>query len=120
MESAPVELQRPKPILYGHKKGADRRIYLCGAIDCLNAINANDPRPKRAVALDLYDQEPVEKPVTTNRDTPKAVYLRERSPCPRIWKLSIFHTENKSKNSSTLKNNTKTSDKFKKNTKKRH
>lgn len=36
-----------------------------------STINANDPRPKRAVALGLYDQEPVEKPVTTNRDTPQ-------------------------------------------------
>lgn len=34
---------------------------------------------------------------------PKKAYLRERSPCPRFGKLSRFQTENKSKNSFTLK-----------------
>ena len=38
-------------ILYEYKKGADRCIYHLEALQSLLPINANDPRPKRAVAL---------------------------------------------------------------------
>ncbi|WP_170861490.1 hypothetical protein [Fibrobacter sp. UWB7] len=51
------------PILYGYKKGVDRCIYQSEALECLYTINANDPRPKRAVAHWPYDQRPTPKPV---------------------------------------------------------
>ena len=88
-------------ILYEYKKGVDRCIYQSGAIDCLNAINTNDPRPKRAVALGHTTKNRLKSRLRQTEIRRKTAYLRERSPCPRIWKLSIFRFENKSKNSFT-------------------
>ena len=64
MEFTPVP-QRTSPNLYGYKKGASRCIYQGEALHCPRTINANDPRPERAVAkISRYAD-------TTNRDTPK-------------------------------------------------
>ena len=45
----PLFIQQSR--LLGYKKGADRCIYHLEALQSLLPINANDPRPKRAVAL---------------------------------------------------------------------
>ena len=59
-------------------------------------INANDPRPERAVAFWLYDQNPIKKSVQQTEIYRKAAYLRERSPCPRTGEICRFRLENKS------------------------
>ena len=44
-EFLPCSAKESCQILWKYKKGADRCIYLHGALDSLKAINANDPRP---------------------------------------------------------------------------
>ncbi|OWV00518.1 hypothetical protein B7993_16030 [Fibrobacter sp. UWH3] len=91
------------------KKDVGRDIYLNGALDSLNTINANDPRPERAVVHGLYSQKTSLKKPARQTETycKKAVCLRERSPCPRVVKWSRFRLENKSKNSIFNKNKLK-------------
>ena len=79
-----------RQILYGYKKGASRCIYLDEALQCLYSINANDPRPQRAV---VYTRTKLVQQTEIYR---KKVYLRERSPCSRILEICRFHLENKS------------------------
>ena len=70
--------------LYEYKKGVDRCIYQSGAIDCLNAINTNDPRPKRAVALGH---------TTNNRLTSrysKPRYVERRHTCVSVRLVLAF------------------------------
>ena len=81
------------------KKGASRCIYQSEALECPYSINANDPRPERAVALGHTTKNRLKSRLRQTEIRRKTAYLRERSPCPRIWKLSIFRFENKSKNS---------------------
>ena len=57
----PLFIQQSR--LLGYKKGADRCIYHLEALQSLLPINANDPRPKRAVAQWPNDQRPTIKSV---------------------------------------------------------
>ena len=84
-------------ILWKQKKGASRCIYQSGALDCLSTINANDPRPKRAVALGHTTKDRPGSRHNKLKHTAKTACLRERSPCSRLGKLSRFHFEGKSK-----------------------
>ena len=93
-------------ILYGYKKGADRCIYHIEALQSLRTINANDPRPERAVALGQTTKDRLKSRHSKLKHTVYAVCSRERSPCPRSCEICRFQCENKSKNSFTLlKNN---------------
>ena len=47
----PCSNKELRQILYEYKKGASRCIYPNEAVEGLYTINANDPRPERAVAL---------------------------------------------------------------------
>jgi hypothetical protein len=73
-----------------YKKGASRCIYPYGAQQSLYTINANDPRPKRAVAPWSYNQRPTKKSVQQTETRRKTACLRERSPCPRVVKFADF------------------------------
>jgi len=53
------------------KKGADRCVYLYGALDMPQCDKRKRPTPQTGCCPWSYDQRPVEKPVTTNRDTPQ-------------------------------------------------
>ncbi len=90
-------------ILYGYKKGADRCIYLAGALQSLRTINANDPRPERAVALGHTTKDRLISRHSKLKHTTNAACLHERSPCPRSFEICRFRLENKSKNSISLK-----------------
>ena len=68
--SSPQFINELRQISWKTKKGADRCIYQSGAIDCLNAINTNDPRPKRAVALG-HTTKDWQKASIANRDIPQ-------------------------------------------------
>ena len=90
-------------ILYGYKKGADRCIYHSEALQCLYKINANDPRPQRAVALGHTTKDRLKSRYSKLKHTAKTECLRERSPCPLVREICRFQSENKSKNSISLK-----------------
>ena len=80
-----------------------------------STINANDPRPKRAVALGHTTKNRLKSRLRQTEIHRKTAYLRERSPCSRTWKFSRFRLENKSKNSLFhSKNNLKIADQHKK------
>jgi len=80
----------------GTRKAQIVAVYLDEALQCLYVINANDPRPERAVALWSYDQRPAKKLVQQTEIHRKTAYLRERSPCPHVLEICRFHLENKS------------------------
>ena len=84
-------------ILYGNKKGASRCIYPREALHCLRTINANDPRPKRAVVQTSM------KLVLQTETYRKTACLRERSPCPRSLKFADFTWRTRAKLFYTLK-----------------
>ena len=97
----PLFIQQSR--LLGYKKGADRCIYQSEALQSLRTINANDPRPERAVALGHTTKDRLKSRHSKLKHTAKAACLRERSPCPRSFEICRFRFENKSKNSISLK-----------------
>ena len=70
-------------ILYGYKKGADRCIYHLEALQSLLPINANAPRPERAVAPGHTTKDRLKSRHSKLKHTAKTACLRERSPCSR-------------------------------------
>ena len=97
----PLFIQQSR--LLGYKKGADRCIYPNGALQSLRTINANDPRPERAVALGHTTKDRLKSRYSKLKHTAKTACLRERSPCPRSIEICRFRLENKSKNSISRK-----------------
>ena len=86
----------------GNKKGASRCIYPNEALQSLRTINANDPRPKRAVAPGHATNDRPSGRLQQTEARQNVACLRERSPCPRSCEICRFRLEGKSKNSFTL------------------
>ena len=88
------------PISSEYKKGGEfAAIYLTKALQCLYTINASDPRPEKGNETANIDCSLSKYAQTSRLRAAVKTHLRERLPCPRIEKLSIFRLENKSKNS---------------------
>jgi len=86
-----------RQIMCGYKKGADRCIYLHGALDLPQHDKYKRPTPQKGCCPWSNDQQSANKPIQQTEACRKTAYLRERPPYSRLGKLSRFHLENKSK-----------------------